>query len=209
MTRRPLPLTISALAVALASPASGQRNSAQISDGPTVVATSSADSGEERRQSEGEVALSNAVVDREDQLRLLQSQDPKLAANKKLVYDMYRIVLQGGHAARAVEFISEDYIQHSPNVASGRQALIDFIKGSRPVRPLEDRIMLPLLNIIAERDMVMVVFERPEKDADGVTYLTSWFDLFRIENGLIAEHWDPALKSPEMVKFDPNSKRLN
>jgi len=37
--------------------------------------------------------------------------------------------------------------------------------------------------------------------------VTSWFDLFRIENGMIAEHWDPALKSVEMLKFDPNSKR--
>ncbi len=32
---------------------------------------------------------------------LLASPDPKLAANKRLVYEMYRIVLQGGYAERA------------------------------------------------------------------------------------------------------------
>ncbi|MCW2381053.1 MULTISPECIES: nuclear transport factor 2 family protein [unclassified Sphingobium] len=151
--------------------------------------------------------MSQAITDRDAQLALLESADPQLAANKRLVWDMYRTVLQAGHADRAADFIAEGYIQHNPNVASGRQPLVDFIKGSRPVREIEERIMLPLVNIIAERDMVMCVFERPEKDAEGQPYVTSWFDLFRIENGMIAEHWDPALKSVEMLKFDPNSKR--
>jgi predicted SnoaL-like aldol condensation-catalyzing enzyme len=153
--------------------------------------------------------MSTAITDRDEQLRLLESDDPALAANKQLVYDMYRTVLQGGHADSAADYIAEDYIQHNPNVASGRQALVDFLRGSRPVRDLEDRINLPLLNIIAERNYVMVLFERPEKDADGHPYVTSWFDLFRIENGKIAEHWDPALKSLDMLKFDPNSKRTS
>jgi len=151
--------------------------------------------------------MTKAITDRDAQLALLESDDPALAANKRLVWDMYRVLLQGGHADRAAEFIAEDYIQHNPNVASGRQALVDFLKGSRPVRPLEDRIMLPLVNIIAERDHVMVLFERPETDAEGKAYRTSWFDLFRIDGGRIAEHWDPALKTPEMLTFDPNSKR--
>jgi len=151
--------------------------------------------------------MTKAITDRDAQLALLESDDPALAANKRLVWDMYRVLLQGGHADRAAEFIAEDYIQHNPNVASGRQALVDFLKGSRPVRPLEDRIMLPLVNIIAERDHVMVLFERPETDAEGKAYRTSWFDLFRIDGGRIAEHWDPALKTAEMLTFDPNSKR--
>jgi predicted SnoaL-like aldol condensation-catalyzing enzyme len=104
--------------------------------------------------------------------------------------------------------LKKSYIQHNPNVASGREALAVFLRGSRPARPIEDHIVLPLLDIIAERDLVLVVNQRPEKDAAGESYLTTWFDLYRIENGLIAEHWDPALKSPSMLEFDPNSKRL-
>ena len=46
----------------------------------------------------------------------------------------------------------------------------------------------------------------PEKDANGETYYSSWFDLYRIENGKIAEHWDPMLKSDP--KIDPNDKKL-
>lgn len=151
--------------------------------------------------------MSAPITDRDAQLKLLESPNPQLAANKRLVWDMYRTVLQAGLADRAADFIADGYIQHNPNVASGRQALVDFIKGSRPERPLEDRIMLPLVSIIAERDMVLCLFERPETGADGETYVTSWFDLFRIADGLIVEHWDPALKSPDMLRFDPNSKR--
>ena len=143
------------------------------------------------------------------QENLLESPDRQLAANKRLVYDMYRAIVQGGQADRAIEFFTEAYIQHNPNIASGRDELERFLRGSRPARPLEDRIVLPLLDIIAERDMVLVVNQRPEKDAAGESYITTWFDYYRIEDGKIAEHWDPALKSADMLKFDPNSKRTD
>jgi predicted SnoaL-like aldol condensation-catalyzing enzyme len=152
--------------------------------------------------------MTSPIVDTlEAQLALLESPDPALAANKRLVFDMYRVIVQGGHADRVEEFFTPGYIQHNPNVASGRDNLAAFLRGSRPARPIEERIVLPIIHMIAERDMVLVVGRRPEKDADGADYVTSWFDLYRIEDGLIAEHWDPALKSPEMLKFDPNSKR--
>jgi predicted SnoaL-like aldol condensation-catalyzing enzyme len=146
------------------------------------------------------------VSSAEGQQALLKSDDPQVAANKKLVYDMYRAIVQGGQADRVAEFFTEEYIQHNPNVASGRDALAAFLRGSRPARPLEDTIKLPLLDIIAERDRVLVLSQRREKDDRG-EYITSWFDYYRIENGKIAEHWDPALRSPDMLKFDPNEKQ--
>ncbi|HZV56325.1 MAG TPA: nuclear transport factor 2 family protein [Sphingobium sp.] len=152
--------------------------------------------------------MSAALTTLEAQLKLLESDDPKLAANKRLVFDMYREIVQGGHADRVEAYFTEGYIQHNPNVASGRQALADFLRGSRPARPLEDRIMLPIVNMIAEGDYVVVLAQRPETDAEGNPYVTSWFDFYRIEDGLIAEHWDPALKSAEMLRFDPNTKRM-
>ena len=141
-----------------------------------------------------------------DHEALLASADPKLAANKKLVYDMYRILLQGGHHDRAHEFIAEDYIQHNPNAAQGLAGIVDYVRETRPVREIKDALDLPLITLLAEGDYVMTSFVRPEKDADGATYYSTWFDLFRIENGKIAEHWDPMLKSDKPV--DPNDKKL-
>ena len=158
------------------------------------------------------LAQAPAVVDTppviaKDHEALLASADPKLAANKRLVYDMYREVLQAGHYDRIPHYMLPTYIQHNPNVSSGADKLAEYVKNSRPVRPIEPKLMLPLVNIIAERDMVTLAFVRPEKDEQGRDYLTTWFDMFRIENGKIAEHWDPAVRSAKMMQIDPNKSR--
>jgi predicted SnoaL-like aldol condensation-catalyzing enzyme len=141
-----------------------------------------------------------------DHAPLLASPDPKLAANKRLVYDMYRIVLQAGLADRAGEFIAKDYIQHNPMADQGLAGIQAYVRKTRPERPVADKLELPLINLIAEREYVTIVFVRPEKDANGATYYSTWFDLFRIADGKIAEHWDPMLKTDRPI--DPNSKRL-
>ena len=143
----------------------------------------------------------------QDHAALLASDDPALAANKRLVYDMYRIVLQGGYAGRAGEFIAVDYIQHNPNAEQGLAGVQDYIRKTRGEIPLEDRLELPMINLMAEGDHVTIAFARGEKDAAGNTYYTTWFDMFRIENGKIAEHWDPMLKTDAPI--DPNSQRLD
>src|SRR5690606_20422652 len=81
----------------------------------------------------------------------------------------------------------------------------DYIRSTRPHRDISDKLDLPLIQLIAEGDYVMTSFVRPEKDAAGETYYSTWFDLYRIEDGKIAEHWDPMLKSDP--KIDPNTKK--
>ena len=152
------------------------------------------------------LTMSVPPVVSQDHQALLASDDPRLAANKRLVYDMYRIVLQAGRADRADEFIAEDYIQHNPNAAQGLAGLVDYVRSTRPELEVRDTLDLPLIHLMAEGDYVTTAFVRPEKDANGETYYSSWFDLYRIENGKIAEHWDPMLKSDP--KIDPNTKKL-
>ena len=150
--------------------------------------------------------MSVSPVVAHDHAALLASDEPRLAANKRLVYDMYRVVLQAGLAGRAHEFIAEDYIQHNPNAAQGLAGLVDYVRATRPERAIKDTLELPLIMLLAEGDYVTTAFVRPEKDAAGETYYSSWFDLYRIADGKIAEHWDPMLKSDP--KIDPNDKRI-
>ena len=129
-----------------------------------------------------------------DQLAMLKSDDPQLAKNKRLVFDFWRIVYEGGHMEDAPKYMAETYIQHNPNVKSGRATWIELFAKQRPPRPVAPRIKVPVVSIIAERDIVMVSFARKVRDRvnhDHIYYMT-WFDVFRIENGLIAEHWDPS-----------------
>ncbi len=142
-----------------------------------------------------------------DHAPLLASPDPRLAANKQLVYDMYRVVLQAGLADRAGEYIREDYIQHNPMAAQGLAGVQEYIRNTRPEREVLPRLELPMINIMAEGDFVTIAFVRPETDSTGATYYSTWFDMFRIEDGKIAEHWDPMLKTDTPI--DPNTKRID
>lgn len=131
-----------------------------------------------------------------DQKDLLKSTDPVLAANKKLVYDMWRIVVEGGHLDQAEKYMKENYIQHNPNAATGRQGFIDFFSKFTKPQEVVDTIKWDLFAIVAEGDLVTLCFNRilPDPADSSKTYHTTWFDMFRIEDGKVAEHWDPAEK---------------
>jgi predicted SnoaL-like aldol condensation-catalyzing enzyme len=70
-----------------------------------------------------------------------------------------------------------------------------FSKISKP-EPIQPRIKEPLVSIVAEGDLVVLSFvEEAKEPADPAKkYTTTWFDMFRIEGGKIAEHWDPSTK---------------
>ena len=131
-----------------------------------------------------------------DQQALLASADPALAANKKLVYDFWREVFEGGHMERVDRYLAESYIQHNPNVPTGRAAFVDFFKRFARPKDVQPRIVAPLVSIVAERDLVILSFVQVTKDPKDATKTstTTWFDMFRIENGRIAEHWDCATR---------------
>ena len=96
----------------------------------------------------------------------------------------------------APKYMAENYMQHNPTVATGRQPFMDFFGRleRQPVKPTIDN----LVTIMAERDLVVLAFRRelPDPKNPGQRYTTTWFDMLRIENGKIAEHWDYGTKSP-------------
>ena len=55
----------------------------------------------------------------EAQRSLLASDDPQLAANKKLVWDMWRNFLQANNVDAADTYLAEEYHQHNPNAETG------------------------------------------------------------------------------------------
>ena len=131
-----------------------------------------------------------------NQDQMLAGADAKAVANKRLVYDFWREVFEGGHMEFAEKYMAESYIQHNPNVPTGRAAFVDFFSKFAKPKPIESKVKAPLIGIVAEGDLVILAFAREGTDPKDSTkkYTTTWFDMFRIESGKIAEHWDPAQK---------------
>ena len=131
-----------------------------------------------------------------DHEQLLASADPKLAANKRLVYDFWREVFEAGHMDLAPKYMTESYIQHNPNVPTGRAAFAGFFSKFVKPKPIENRVKAPLVAVVAEGDLVILTFAEEATDPKDPAkkYSTTWFDMFRVENGKIAEHWDAARK---------------
>ena len=131
-----------------------------------------------------------------DHQALLASPDPVLAANKRLVYDFWREVFEGGHLELADKYLAPSYIQHNPNVPTGRDGFVAFFSGFSKPRPIEDAVRTPLVSIVAEGDLVILAFVKEHADPKDPTrrYTTTWFDMFRIADGKIVEHWDAAVR---------------
>jgi predicted SnoaL-like aldol condensation-catalyzing enzyme len=130
----------------------------------------------------------------EAQRKMLESSDPKLAANKKLVWDMWRTFLQGGDINAADKYLAPEYHQHNPNAETGLEGVKAYFRAQgRTATPPKDSIDR-LIAITAEGDLVTLALVRELKDKDGNTYTTTWFDMFRVANGKIVEHWDTATK---------------
>jgi len=133
------------------------------------------------------------VTENPDHEAMLASDDPQLAKNKRLVYDMWRTLLEARQTDQAEKFMAETYIQHNPAVPTGRAAFVDFFSrvGGGP-QTLQERISGKLVAIVAEGDLVVLSFVREldHPNKPGEKYTTTWFDMFRVENGLVAEHWD-------------------
>ena len=102
--------------------------------------------------------------------------------NKELVLKFYDDVFNGWNLDNLEEYMREDYKQHNPTVEDGIEGFRKFATGFFNIKP-----HMEIKKIICEDDMVCVFF----KCVVGIngTY-NKVFDLYRIEDGKLAEHWD-------------------
>jgi len=129
---------------------------------------------------------------------MFHSTDPVLERNKQAAYHIEKDLLEAGHWEMADQWLTERYIQHNPNAASGRAGVVDYFTRVLKVKPkpISPNLVRPVVAVVAEGDYVVVIRPRALQDPKDPTrtYTTSWFDMWRFSNGKADEHWDGATK---------------
>jgi predicted SnoaL-like aldol condensation-catalyzing enzyme len=123
------------------------------------------------------------------------SRTPEEEANLRLVLEMFEQVLNPMDSAAVDRFIAPGYIQHNqlvePGVAS-LKAFLDLIRRETP------EAVHDVKRAFVDGDHVTVHYHVRRWPGDR-----GWavIDIFRVENGLIAEHWDVM---QDVVESGPN-----
>lgn len=108
----------------------------------------------------------------------------KTEANRELVKNFLYDVMQGNNSAKTPDYFEGDiYIQHNTAIADGLSGL-----GAALAAMAEQNIQMiytSVHQVLAQGNFVLAVSEGTFGGAP-----TSYYDLWRVENGKIAEHWD-------------------
>ena len=108
----------------------------------------------------------------------------KTEANRETVKNFLYDVMQGNNSAKTPDYFDGDtYIQHNSNIADGLSGLGAALEslGKQGIAMIYDKVH----QVLAQGNFVLAVSEGTFGGAP-----TAYYDLWRVENGKITEHWD-------------------
>jgi len=108
----------------------------------------------------------------------------KTDANKALARALVEDVLMGKNPNKITEYISaETYHQHNPDIKDGLQGIVEAVEYLTSQNNMFQYTKIH--KVLGEGNFVLTVSEGKRNNTNNVFY-----DLFRIENGKVVEHWD-------------------
>jgi predicted SnoaL-like aldol condensation-catalyzing enzyme len=118
--------------------------------------------------------------------------------NKEKAIAFYRMAYEGKPSLAVSKYVAEEYIQHNPDVANGRQGFVDYFDQMQAEYPEKS---IEFVRVIGEGDLVALHSHQIWPGSDE--YVT--MDFFRFdENGKICEHWDAIQAIPKSTS-NPNT----
>jgi len=130
---------------------------------------------------------------------MFTSKDPHINTNKQAAYHIMKDLLEANHWELADKWITPEYHQHNPLVASGRDTVVKFFTSFTKPSPIPEHITkTKIVAVVAEGDLVIVVTPRELTNPRDPSkkYTTTWFDMWRFKDGKADEHWDGATIPP-------------
>jgi len=127
----------------------------------------------------------------------------KTKENKKLAENFVTDILVNGNMDKLELYdYGDNYLQHNPLIADHLSSLKNII-----IKWKNEGISISynkIHKVLGEGNFVLVV---SEGEFGGKP--TSFYDLFRIENGVIAEHWDTIEEIPAKENWKNNNGKFN
>ena len=101
--------------------------------------------------------------------------------NKAIVLEAFDTLFNKRDYEKAEAFWSPKYIQHSAHIEPGREGLFSLVKSIPATLKYESSL------VVAEGDFVIL-----HGRFSGIGLPVNWIaaDIVRMENGILAEHWD-------------------
>jgi predicted SnoaL-like aldol condensation-catalyzing enzyme/truncated hemoglobin YjbI len=115
--------------------------------------------------------------------------------NKELVISFVETVLIKGHFNRLSDFYHPEIVQHNPfidNTVSGLWRGVEALQKQGISFQIKK-----IFKVFAEGNFVLVCSE-----GEFAGKHTAFFDLFRVDNNIIVEHWDVLQEIPEKMAHD-------
>lgn len=117
--------------------------------------------------------------------------------NKQTVTKAYQRTFGDLDVTAVDEFFSENFVQHNPTIADGPEgvkALVQMLSSQGvPKQKIEFK------HVFAEGDVVTL---HSRYEMAGAEW--RFIDIYRVENGKLAEHWDAMMQMPQ-VRANKNS----
>jgi len=114
--------------------------------------------------------------------------------NKQKVLSFYKLIVGQRRAELIPEFVREDYIQHNPTVKQGRAGITEMINYLKTVPLPPVGAKSPIIRAIQEGDLVVT-----HLDVVFMGKRMAVIDLFKLKDGLLAEHWDAIQQMPDQT----------
>jgi predicted SnoaL-like aldol condensation-catalyzing enzyme len=114
--------------------------------------------------------------------------------NLQAVLDFYEVVINGRQYDRAAEFLDEGYIQHKPEVETGPEGVLDFVRWVYSQSP--DHKARIVRSFVDGDYVILHVHIMNGVEAENIAVM----DIFRVKDGKLMEHWDVAAPVPETAQ---------
>jgi len=114
-------------------------------------------------------------------------------ANRRVVVTMYNLLMNDHKVDEALEYIDPSYRQHNVRAPDGKE----FLRGAFKARFAENpKFRSDIKRTVADGDLVVVHTHERFNPDDPNDLGNIVMDIYRVQNGLIVEHWDAYMPVP-------------